>query len=56
MSKGLKLTFLFHGVVATVFGLALLLAPRLLADLASWTPFDPLMTRIAGAALLALES
>ncbi len=54
MSKGLKLTFLFHGVVATVFGLALLLVPRLLADLASWTPFDPLMTRIAGTALLAL--
>ena len=54
MSKGLKLTVLFHGVVATVFGLALLLVPRPLADLVSWTPFDPLMTRMAGVALLAL--
>jgi hypothetical protein len=54
MSKGLKITFLIHAIVALVFGIVLYLQPGLWATLVNWTPFDFNMTRIYGAALLAL--
>lgn len=54
MSRGLKITFLIHAIVALVFGIVLYLQPGLWATLAQWTPFDGNMTRIYGAALLAL--
>ncbi len=54
MSKGLKITFLIHAIVALVFGVVLYLQPGLWATMVKWTPFDGNMTRIYGAALLAL--
>lgn len=54
MSQGLKITFLIHAVVALVFGIAMYLIPGTWATLVNWVPFDSAMTRIYGAALLAL--
>jgi len=55
MSKLLKGTFLVHAIVAAVVGAALLAAPgRVLAWL-GWQPVDPLISRLLGAALLALS-
>jgi hypothetical protein len=54
MSRSLKITFLIHAIVALVFGLLLYLQPGLWARMINWTPFDGAMTRIYGAALLAL--
>ena len=52
--KALKITFLIHAVVAIVVGLPMLLAPgRLLLSL-GWAPIDPIISRLRGAALLAL--
>jgi hypothetical protein len=54
MSRGLKITFSIHAIVAIVFGIVLYLQPGLWATLVKWTPFDASMTRVYGAALLAL--
>ncbi|MBN1138187.1 MAG: hypothetical protein JXM73_16475 [Anaerolineae bacterium] len=54
MSKWLRILFLVHAVVAVIGGLPLLLAPGRTLDLFGWAPIDPLLSRILGAALLAL--
>jgi hypothetical protein len=54
MSKSLRYTFLVHAVVAVLFGLPLLAAPGRFLDVFDWAPIDPIMTRLVGAALLAL--
>ena len=54
MSRGLKITFLVHAIVALVFGIVLYLRPGSWATLVNWTPYDPSLTRVYGAALLAL--
>jgi len=54
MSKGLKITFLIHAIVALVFGLLLYVRPGLWVRMVDWTPYDVNMTRTYGAALLAL--
>ena len=54
MSKALKYTFSVHVVFAVVFGLPLLLAPGRTLGLFGWAPIDPLISRLFGAALLAL--
>ena len=54
MSKSLKYTFLIHIVVSFIFGAALLLAPGRFLGLFGWAPIDPLISRLLGAALLAL--
>jgi hypothetical protein len=54
MSRGLKITFIIHALVALVFGLLLYLQPGLWAKMVNWAPFDPILTRVYGAALLAL--
>ena len=54
MSRGLKITFLIHAIVALVFGLLLYLQPGLWARMVNWAPFDPSLTRVYGAALSAL--
>ena len=54
MSKSLKYTFLIHVVVSLIFGAALLLAPGRTLGLFGWAPIDPLISRLLGAALLAL--
>ena len=54
MSRALKITFIIHAIVALVFGLLLYLQPGLWAKMVNWAPFDPILTRVYGAALLAL--
>ena len=54
MSKSLKYTFLIHVVVSLIFGAALLLAPGRFLGIFGWAPIDPLISRLLGAALLAL--
>jgi hypothetical protein len=55
MSTALRITFLVHAVVALVMGLPLLIIPgQFLGELLRWVPFDPLISRLFGAALLAL--
>jgi hypothetical protein len=54
MSKALRTTFLVHSIVSVLIGALLLLIPgRLLLGL-GWTPIDPIVSRLLGAALLAL--
>ncbi len=54
MSRSLRYTFLIHALVALVFGGPLLVAPGRWLQLFDWAPIDPLISRILGAALLAL--
>lgn len=54
MSKSLRYTFLVHALVAVVAGLPFLVAPGRWLNLFGWLPIDPIMTRLFGAALLAL--
>ena len=54
MSRGLKITFLIHAIVALIFGIGSFLKPGIWVTVANWTPFDPHMTRTYGATLVAL--
>jgi hypothetical protein len=54
MSKALKTTFLVHSVVALVAGGLLLIVPGRSLLALGWAPIDPILSRILGAALLAL--
>lgn len=56
MPKGLRITFLIHSIFAFFFGLLLFVAPGWFADVVRWTPSDPAMGRLFGAALIALAS
>jgi hypothetical protein len=54
MSKSLRYTFLVHVLVALIFGLPLLIIPGRTLEYLGWAPIDPIMSRMVGAALLAL--
>jgi hypothetical protein len=54
MSRGLKTTFLVHAIVTLAFGVVLYLIPDTWAAFINWIPFDPVVTRIYAAALLAI--
>lgn len=54
MSKSLKITFLVHAVIAVLVGAPLLIAPGRLLTWIGWAPIDPLISRLFGAALVAL--
>jgi hypothetical protein len=54
MSKALKSTFMVHGIVAIVIGAPMLLAPGRFLGLFGWSPIDAILSRLLGAALLAL--
>ena len=54
MSKVLRTTFLVHAILALVLGAPLLLAPGRFLGLIGWEPVDPILSRVLGAALLAL--
>ena len=54
MSKALKTTFGVHALVALIFGAPLLIVPGRTLGLFGWLPIDPLITRLLGAAMLAL--
>jgi hypothetical protein len=54
MSKALKYTFLIHAIVALLLGAPLLLAPGRILTMLGWIHIDSMVSRILGAALLAL--
>ena len=54
MSKALKTTFLVHAVVAALAGALLLLIPGRFLQAVGWAPIDPILSRLLGAAFLAL--
>ena len=54
MSKTLKLTFLVHAIVSIILGAPLLAMPGLILQWLGWVPIDPIISRVLGAALLAL--
>ena len=54
MSKRQKLTFLIHAIVAVLLGLPLFIVPGRLLQWLGWAPIDPIISRLLGAALLAL--
>jgi hypothetical protein len=54
MSKLLKTTFVLHAIVATVLGAPLLVIPGVFLQTLGWAPIDPILSRLLGAALLAL--
>jgi hypothetical protein len=54
MSKALKYTFLVHAIVAVILGVPLLLAPGRFLALLGWLRIDSMISRVLGAALLAL--
>ena len=54
MSKYLKILFPVHMVVAAVLGALLLVIPGRFLGWFGWAPVDPLLSRVLGAALLAL--
>ncbi len=54
MSKLLKNTFLVHAVLSGVLGLVMLTVPGRFLQMIGWGPVDPILSRILGAALLAL--
>ncbi len=54
MSKALKTTFAIHAVIAFIFGAPLLIIPGRTLGLFGWQPIDPHITRLLGAAMLAL--
>jgi hypothetical protein len=54
MSKATKAIFLLDAIVSFVIGALLLVIPGDTLTLVGWVPYDVLMTRLFGAALLAL--
>ncbi len=54
MSKGLRTTFLIHAPVSLLFGIVFYLVPGTWSNMVNWTPFDANVTRLLGAALLAI--
>lgn len=54
MSKMLRTTFLSHAAVAGIPGLLLLLIPGRFLLALGWAPIDPVLSRVLGAAFLAL--
>jgi len=54
MSKVAKAYFLIDAIFCLIIGAFLLIIPGRTLSLVGWVPFDPLMTRVVGAALLAL--
>jgi hypothetical protein len=54
MSKAAKAIFLIDAIASLVIGAFLLIIPGRTLTAIGWVPFDPLMTRLLGAALLAL--
>lgn len=54
MTKSLRVMFLIESLGSLLIGAALLIIPGRTLTWVGWVPHDPLMTRLLGAALLAL--
>jgi hypothetical protein len=51
---GLRTWFIIHFVADMLFGVPLLFFPHLLLSLLGWTTYDPLTSRLVGAALIGI--
>jgi len=54
MSKALQITFFVHAIVALILGVPLLIIPGTFLGSIGWVTVDVLISRLLGAALLAL--
>jgi hypothetical protein len=54
MARWLRIVFLVHIVIGAALGVLLLVAPGRFLGWLSWEPVDPLLSRVLGAAFLAL--
>lgn len=54
MSRELRNLFLLHALVSLLFGVPLVLFPGPFLGALGWTPIDPILSRVAGAAILAM--
>ena len=52
--NGLRTWFVLHFVADMLVGIPLLFFPRLLLPLLGWTTYDPLTSRLVGAALMGI--
>jgi len=52
--NGLHTWFVIHFVADVLFAIPLLLSPQALLNLLSWQTYDPIMTRLVGAALMGI--
>jgi Co/Zn/Cd efflux system component len=54
MSKSLRVIFMVHAIVSAVLGALFLIIPGRFLGLFGWAPIDPIISRLLGAAFLAL--
>jgi putative effector of murein hydrolase len=54
LSKSLKVIFLVHAVVSALLGVLFLVIPGRFLGWFGWAPIDPIISRLLGAALIAL--
>jgi len=54
MARQLRVLFIVHLVIAAALGLLLLIMPGRFLLALGWAPIDPILSRVLGAALLAL--
>jgi len=52
--KGLRTWFVIHFAADVLFAIPLLFFPQALLNLFSWGTYDPIMTRLVGAALMGI--
>ena len=52
--NGLRTWFVIHFVADVLFAIPLLLFPQALLNLFGWKTYDPIMTRLVGAALMGI--
>jgi len=52
--NGLRTWFVIHFVADVLFAIPLLLFPRALLNFFGWQTYDPIMTRLVGAALMGI--
>ena len=52
--NGLRTWFVIHFVADVLFAIPLLFSPQALLNLFNWGPYDPIMTRLVGAALMGI--
>jgi hypothetical protein len=55
MSQRLKLVLLIHMIVSLILGVLLFVIPGRMLESLGWAPIDPIISRILGAALLAMS-
>ena len=52
--NGLRTWFVIHFAADVLFGIPLLFFPKIVLNLFGWNSYDPIMTRLVGAALMGI--